>query len=211
MEIFITGIGTDVGKTIASAVFVKALQADYFKPIQAGDLDYSDTDKVKELADSKKSKFYSNAYALQTPMSPHAAADIDEIKIDIDKIKRPETDRHLIIEGAGGLLVPINQHNCIIDLIKKTDKVILVSRHYLGSINHTLLSHQLLQQRNIDHEIVFIGEENSTTESIIQEMTGKSPIGRIPQLKYINPETIASIADMLKNDIIDKLQINPKR
>ena len=94
MDIFITGIGTDVGKTIVSAVFVKALQADYFKPIQAGDLHYSDTDKVKELADSQKSKFYSNAYALQTPMSPHAAADIDEIKIDIDQIQRPETDHH---------------------------------------------------------------------------------------------------------------------
>ena len=211
MEIFITGIGTDVGKTIVSAVFVKALQADYFKPIQAGDLDYSDTDKVKELADSKTSKFYPNAYALQTPMSPHTAADIDKIKIDIDQIQRPETDHHLIIEGAGGLLVPINQHNCIIDLVKKTDKVILVSRHYLGSINHTLLSYQLLQQRNIDYEIVFVGEENSTTESIIQEMTGKSPIGRIPQLKDINSNTIASTADMLKNDIIDKLQINPKR
>ena len=210
MEIFITGIGTDVGKTIVSAVFVKALQADYFKPIQAGDLHYSDTDKVKELADSQKSKFYANAYALQTPMSPHAAADIDEIKIDIDQIQRPETDHHLIIEGAGGLLVPINQHNCIIDLIKKTDKVILVSRHYLGSINHTLLSHQLLQQRNIDYEIVFIGDEHPTTESIIERMTGKTPIGRIPLLKDINSKTIASKADMLRKNIIDKLLINPE-
>ena len=210
MDIFITGIGTDVGKTIVSSVFVKALQADYFKPIQAGDLHYSDTDKVKELADSQKSNFFSNAYALQTPMSPHAAADIDEIKIDIDQIQRPKTDHHLIIEGAGGLLVPINQQNCIIDLVKKTDKVILVSRHYLGSINHTLLSHQLLRQKNIDYEIIFIGDENPTTESIIQEMTGKSPIGRIPQLKDVNARTIALTADLLRNDIINKLQLNTK-
>ena len=210
MEVFITGIGTDVGKTIASAVFVKALEADYFKPIQAGDLSYSDTDKVRELANSKKSKFYPNSYALQTPMSPHAAADIDKVKIDINEIKRPETDRLLVIEGAGGLLVPINSQHCIIDLIKKTDKVILVSRHYLGSINHTLLSHQLLEQRNIDYEILFIGEENPTTESIIQEMTGKTPIGRIPLLDEVNLDAIASSADRLRSKIIDKLQITTR-
>ena len=210
MEVFITGIGTDVGKTIASAVFVKALEADYFKPIQAGDLSYSDTDKVRELADSKKSKFYPNSYALQTPMSPHAAADIDKVKIDINSIKRPETNAHLVIEGAGGLLVPVNHQNCIIDLVKKKDKVILVSRHYLGSINHTLLSHQLLKQRNIDYEILFIGEENPTTESIIQEMTGKTPIGRIPLLDEVNPEAIASTADVLRSKIIDKLQISTR-
>ena len=137
---FITGIGTEVGKTIVSAVVTEALWADYFKPIQAGDLEYSDTDKVKALISNSKSKFFNNAYALKTPMSPHAAAEIDEVTIDLKSISRPKTQNHLVIEGAGGLMVPLNNKDCIIDLIEKTDKIILVSRHYLGSINHTLLS-----------------------------------------------------------------------
>jgi len=207
MDIFITGIGTDVGKTIASAVFVEALQADYFKPVQAGDLHYSDTDKVKELVDHGKSRFYPNAYALKTPMSPHAAADIDNVKINIDHIKRPSTNAHLVIEGAGGLMVPINHQECILDLIKPTDKVILVSRHYLGSINHTLLSHKLLTQRNIDHEFLFIGDEHPTTEAIIEKMTGKKAIGRIPNLKELNTKVIRSVADRLKPKMLNKLQL----
>ena len=207
MDIFITGIGTDVGKTIASAVFVEALQADYFKPVQAGDLHYSDTDKVKELVDHGESRFYPNAYALKTPMSPHAAADIDNVKINIDHIKRPSTNAHLVIEGAGGLMVPINHQECILDLIKPTDKVILVSRHYLGSINHTLLSHKLLTQRNIDHEFLFIGDEHPTTEAIIEKMTGKKAIGRIPNLKELNTKVIRSVADRLKPKMLNKLQL----
>lgn len=207
MDIFITGIGTDVGKTIASAVFVEALQADYFKPIQAGDLHYSDTDKVKELVDHKESSFYPNAYALKTPMSPHAAADIDNVKINIDHIKRPVTNAHLVIEGAGGLFVPINHQECILDLIKPMDKVILVSRHYLGSINHTLLSHQMLSHRNIDHGILFIGDEHPTTEAIIEKMTGIKAIGRIPHLKEVTPKTIRSVADRLKINILNELQL----
>lgn len=207
MDIFITGIGTDVGKTVASAVFVKALQADYFKPIQAGDLHHSDTDKVKELAGSKGSRFFANSFALNTAMSPHAAADIDNVKIGIKDIKRPETNAHLIIEGAGGLLVPINHKECILNLIKPSDKVILVSRHYLGSINHTLLSHELLLQRNIDHEILFIGDEHPTTEAIIEKMTGKKAIGRIPNLKEVNSNAIRSVADKLKTNMLDKLQL----
>ncbi len=207
MDIFITGIGTDVGKTIASAVFVEALQADYFKPVQAGDLHYSDTDKVKELVDHGESRFYPNAYALKTPMSPHAAADIDNVKINIDHIKRPSTNAHLVIEGAGGLMVPINHQECILDLIKPTDKVILVSRHYLGSINHTLLSHKLLTQRNIDHEFLFIGDEHPTTEAIIEKMTGKKAIGRIPNLKELNTKAIRSVADRLKPKMLNKLQL----
>ena len=95
-KIFITGIGTDVGKTIASAIVVEALQADYFKPVQAGDLEYSDTDKVKALVSNSTSVFHPNSYALQTPMSPHAAAEIDQVSIDIDQIQLPKTDNKLV-------------------------------------------------------------------------------------------------------------------
>ena len=100
---FITGISTDVGKTIVSAIMVEALEADYWKPIQAGGLDHCDTKKVKALVSNTKSKFHPNAYALKTPMSPHAAANIDGVTIESKSLKTPETKNHLVIEGAGGI------------------------------------------------------------------------------------------------------------
>lgn len=196
---FITGIGTEVGKTVVSAIVTEALEADYFKPIQAGDLDYSDTHKVKALVSNSKSKFHDNAYALKTPMSPHAAAKIDEIEIQIEKIKRPETQNNLVIEGAGGLLVPLNSKDCIIDLIDKTDKIILVSRHYLGSINHTLLSVEALKSRGFSNiGIIFSGNEHRTTESIILEKTELSCIGRISEEKSFSKDVILKYAQELK-------------
>lgn len=100
MKLFITGIGTDVGKTIASAIVTEALEADYWKPIQAGDLDNSDTHKIKSQISNSKSQFYPNSYALKTPASPHFAAELDGITIDLKKIVEPTTKNHLVIEGA---------------------------------------------------------------------------------------------------------------
>ena len=108
---FITGISTEVGKTVASAIVTEALQADYFKPVQAGELDNCDTKKVSELVSNSTSIFHPNSFALNTPMSPHAAAEIDGIEITSDKISRPEITNNLVIEGAGGLLVPINNND----------------------------------------------------------------------------------------------------
>ena len=144
---FITGISTEVGKTVASAIITEALQADYWKPIQAGELYNCDTKKVERLVANSKSKFHPNSFSLHTPMSPHAAAEIDGLKIDKFQIKRPKTKNHLVIEGAGGLLVPINDTETILDLIAPNDKVIVVSRHYLGSINHTLLTVNALKEK----------------------------------------------------------------
>ncbi len=144
---FITGISTDVGKTVAAAIVAQALEADYWKPIQAGDLDDSDTHKVKRYISNEKTQFHENAFTLKTPMSPHAAAEIDGVQIKAKEVKRPETKNHLVIEGAGGLLVPINETETIADLIYKDDKVIVVSRHYLGSINHTLMTIELLKSK----------------------------------------------------------------
>ena len=154
---FVTGISTEVGKTVASAILVEALQADYWKPIQAGDLDNTDTHKIKKLVSNSKSKFHPNSYALKTPMSPHAAANIDGIAIDLEKIQEPKTTNHLVIEGAGGLLVPLNDQQTILDIIKPTYKVIVVSRHYLGSINHTLLTVNLLKEKGAPHIKIFGG------------------------------------------------------
>ncbi|SEK88224.1 dethiobiotin synthetase [Aquimarina amphilecti] len=200
-KIFITGIGTDVGKTIVSAIVVEALEADYFKPVQAGDLTYSDTHKVTELVSNTTSKFHPNAYALQTPMSPHAAAEIDEIIIDLKTVELPKTNNDIVIEGAGGLLVPLNEKETILDLIHPDYKVIVVSRHYLGSINHTLLTVKLLQEKGFDPVIVFSGEEHVTTEEIIQKMTGVRIIGRIDNEPYFDTMVIREYASLFKDKL----------
>ncbi|MFK5878225.1 MAG: dethiobiotin synthase [Flavobacteriaceae bacterium] len=199
---FITGISTDVGKTIASAIIVEALQSDYWKPIQAGELDYCDTKKVKELVSNSISKFHPNSFALKTPMSPHAAADIEGVDIALDNIKEPKTKNNLVIEGAGGLLVPINTTQTILDIIKPDYKVIVVSRHYLGSINHTLLTVKLLQENGFDVSIIYSGNEHKTTEEIIQKMTGVRVIGRINEEEKFDKQVIKKYAELFKSKLI---------
>jgi len=203
MKLFITGIGTDVGKTVASAITVQALEADYWKPIQAGDLDHSDTDKVKALVSNKKSQFHPNAYALNTPASPHYAASLDGIVLDIKKIQEPITANHLVIEGAGGILVPLNDTDSIIDLIQKDYKVVVVSRHYLGSINHTLLTFEALKNRNIAVAgIIFSGDENQATESIILKKTKVNCIGRIDNEPYFDQNVVQYYADLFRENLL---------
>lgn len=201
---FITGIGTDVGKTIASAILTEALEADYWKPVQAGDLDNSDTHKVKALVSNRKTVFHSPAFALNTPMSPHAAAEIDGIEVTSGKIREPETDNYLVVEGAGGLLVPINDRETILDLIDPSYKVIVVSRHYLGSINHTLLTIETLKNRGLNCSgIIFNGDENNSTESIIQKMSGVPVLGRIEQEPYFDPNVVREYADIFRDRLTD--------
>ena len=198
---FITGISTDVGKTIVSAILVEALKADYWKPIQAGDLDNCDTKKVKKLISNTKTKFHSNSYALKTPMSPHASADIDGVSIDLKNIKAPKIKNSLVIEGAGGLLVPLNVTQTVFDLIKPSYKVIVVSRHYLGSINHTLLTVKLLQEKGLDVALIYSGNEHKTTEDIIQKMTNAPVIGRINDEPYFDKNVIKEYAEMFKEKL----------
>ena len=203
MKIFITGIGTDVGKTIASAIIVEALEADYWKPIQAGDLDNSDSHKIKGLGIRKKGKVLPNAYALNTACSPHLAAQLDGITIVLKQITEPKTDNHLVIEGAGGILVPLNDTECVVDLIQKDYKVIVVSRHYLGSINHTLLTIEALQNRKIKVAgIIFSGDENKATEEIILKKTGVKFIGRIDNEPYFDQNVIRYYADKFRDNLL---------
>ena len=199
---FITGISTEVGKTLASAIVTQALEADYFKPIQAGDLDYSDTDKVQDLVANTRSKFHPNSYALQTPMSPHASAAIDNTTIDIDTIVMPKTPNNLVVEGAGGLLVPLNDANTILDLIKPSYKVIVVSRHYLGSINHTLMTIELLKNKKVQPVIIFSGNEHPTTEEIIKKMSGVEIIGRIDEEPYFDKMVVKEYAERFKENLL---------
>ena len=202
-HIFITGIGTEVGKTVASAILTEALQADYFKPIQAGDLENSDTHKVERLVSNSVTKFHPNAFALKTPMSPHAAAEIDQVQIKAEEVKRPTTTNdYLVIEGAGGLLVPINSTQTIADLMQQEDKIIVVSRHYLGSINHTLLTIEALKSRGLTCAgIIFSGEKHPTTESIIEEMAQVPILGRIDQEPYFDENVVREYAEIFREKL----------
>lgn len=198
-QIFVTGISTDVGKTIASAIIVEALEADYWKPIQAGELEYSDSHKIAELISNHKTVIHENSYALKTPMSPHAAAEIDGIGIETVQIIQPKTENHIVIEGAGGLLVPLNDNETVLDIISPKHKVIVVSRHYLGSINHTLLTVKTLLNLGHNVSIIFSGKEHLTTERIISKMTKVPVIGRVDEEEIFDKTTIKKYADKFRN------------
>lgn len=189
---FITGIGTGIGKTITSAVITEKLKADYWKPIQSGDLHQSDSMSVGALLSNPKSKIHPETYKLHEPLSPHLSAKIDGVNINLDELKLPVTENHLIVEGAGGLMVPLNDEHLILDLIKHLNlELILVSKHYLGSINHTLLSVQALQSYNIPIKgIIFNGEPNRESEQYILNYTKLKKLGEIPNLPQLSPEQI---------------------
>jgi dethiobiotin synthetase len=167
MNYFVTAIGTDSGKTLISAILCEALKADYWKPIQAGLP--RDADTVKSFITNPQLKIHKETYLLRSPMSPHAAAALDGITINIETIEVPYTDRDLIIEGAGGCMVPLNDKEFIIDLIAQLKApVVLVANLYLGSINHTLLTIEALKKRKLSIKgIIFNGESNSESERII--------------------------------------------
>ncbi len=198
-RIFITGISTDVGKTIASAIIAEALEADYWKPVQAGELNNSDSHKIAELISNNKTVIHDNSYTLKTAMSPHAAAEIDNVEIDLKKIIEPKTNNHLVIEGAGGLLVPLNKDDTVLDIVKPNYKVVVVSRHYLGSINHSLLTVEWLKNRGYDVSILFSGDEHFSTESIIAQKTKVPVIGRINEEEMFDKTVIKRYADKFKN------------
>lgn len=195
-KFFVTGIGTGIGKTVVSAILTEALKADYWKPVQAGELDNTDTMKVQRLVSNTVSVFHPESYRLTGFMSPHAAAAIDNIKIDFDNIQLPDTDKTLIIEGAGGLMVPLNDEQLVIDLIKYLGaEVVLVSQNYLGSINHTILSIEALKSRNIDVlGLIYNGKPNNASESIILSHSGLKCLGRIGEEKEINKEMVLKYA-----------------
>ena len=197
--LFVTGIGTGIGKTIVSAVLTEKLKADYWKPVQSGDLDNSDTMKVKSLVSNPVTVFHPETYRLTQPFSPHKSAAIDGIEIDPAKFIIPQTDNRLIIEGAGGLMVPLNDSFLMIDLIKQLNaEVILVSQNYLGSINHTLLSVFALKKYDINIKgIIFNGEHNPNSESYILNYTGLKLLGHIAEFTEINSQLIIDAGNYL--------------
>lgn len=196
---FVTGIGTDVGKTIASAVLVKKLQANYWKPVQCGDLHNSDSHKLKALCPD--TQIFPETYALSTPASPHYAAEVENVRIDLDRFQMPASEKPLVVEGAGGLMVPLNQEETIKDLIVRLKiPVVVVSRNYLGSINHSLLTLDVLQASGIPIAgLLFNGPQNEATEQIIAQRTGVSVLGRIEPLEHVTEQAIIEQAKNLKD------------
>ena len=158
----------------------------------------SDSHKIERLISNEKTVIHPNSYVLHTPMSPHAAAEIDGITIDVNKIVPPETKNHLVIEGAGGLLVPLNDTDTIFDLIQPDYKVIVVSRHYLGSINHTLLTLEKLREKNVKIGVIFSGDEHPSTEEIILKKSGVTFLGRINEEAKFDKEVVRKYATQLK-------------
>ncbi|MCF8460786.1 MAG: dethiobiotin synthase [Flavobacteriales bacterium] len=195
--LFITGIGTDVGKTVASAIITKALQADYWKPVQCGDLTNSDSVKIEGLTGLKT---LPEAFRLNAPMSPHAAADIEGVELSIDKFELPQSDKTIVVEGAGGVLVPLSSTETYLDLMVKLNlPIVLVTRHYLGSINHTMLSWNVLKSAGINViALVISGTPNTSTESyFVTQMD--VPFIRINELEEVNSGTIAKEAVRLRS------------
>jgi len=197
---FVTGIGTGIGKTIVSAILTEALKADYWKPIQAGELNHTDSMQVHSLISNKTSFIHPEAYRLSKPMSPHAAAKSDKVTIDFKKIKIPKTSKTLIIEGAGGVMVPLNDKQLVVDLIKRLKaEVILVVQNYLGSINHTLLTYEALKSRKIPIAgIVFNGKSTPSSEEFILRYTRLKCILRISEEEMISPKSIVKYSKQVK-------------
>ncbi len=197
MNYFITGIDTDSGKTVASAILCEALGYDYWKPVQAGTP--KDSDTVRSL--SPKTIIHPEKYFLQTPASPHAAAKIDNLKIDLISFEAPKPSG-VIIEGAGGCLVPLNDSDFVIDLAPRLNaEIILVADLYLGSINHTLLSAHLLKTRGYAVKgIIFNGKSNPESERIILHHTKYACLLRIDSEDQITHASIKKYSEQLKNN-----------
>ncbi len=198
-HLVVAGIGTDVGKTVVSAVLTEALQATYWKPVQAGDLANSDTMKVQRLC-GPDCYVLPESFRLNTPASPHLSAAIDKVSITRDAFHLPKLHEHerLVIETAGGLMVPLNDEGLLyIDIIRDWKlPVALVTRHYLGSINHTLLSLYALQQRGIQVEwLIVSGERHGPSEAIYRTHFPELKWLFLPELGTISQQTIAQNAE----------------
>lgn len=196
-KVFVTGIGTDVGKTVIAAIITEALQADYWKPIQCGSLELSDTERVKRLVSCEKTVFHPEAYRFENPVSPHYAAELADKKVRLGKLKAPETENTLVIEGAGGILVPYNYRgDTMLDIVKENNaEVIVVSRNYLGSINHTMLTMEALKQAEVPVlGIIFNGPHTPSTEDVVINKTKSRILGRVKEEFEITREIIKQYA-----------------
>lgn len=195
-RIMVAGIGTDVGKTVVSGILATLLQGDYWKPIQSGDEENGDTVTMQRLLDPSKHRLFPPAYSLKAPLSPHHAARLENVIIQLESIAIPFTERPLIIEGVGGILVPLTEQILSLDLFKSwNSQWVIVSKHYLGSINHTLLTIEVLKKYQIPIAgLIFNGEPNPDTEAAILTISGIPLLGRLLPEGQINLQTIQRYA-----------------
>jgi dethiobiotin synthetase len=202
--IFVTGIGTGIGKTLVSAILTRSLEADYWKPIQAGFADGTDSEWIKDTLTGTSSLVYPEVYKLSMPASPHIAARQENISISIKNIceQIPKNSRTLIVEGAGGLLVPLNNHEFITDLIKALGaKVVLVSRNYLGSINHSLLTARVCREMRIPVIGWIFNDQYLDYESEIVHWSNFPKIASVPFFEHINGIFINSQAAAISRQL----------
>ena len=199
MNYFVTAISTDSGKTLASAILCEALDADYWKPVQSGLP--RDTATVESLVSNRRIVFHPEQFLLKTPVSPHASASMEGKTISLDDFVLPVTKNDLIIEGAGGCLVPLNDKDLIVDLIGRLKcEAIVISNHYLGSINHTLLTIEALQRRNVRiRGIIFNNAPNEESERIILHRTKLKCLLRINREHVIDKQKVQQYAAILKD------------
>ncbi|CAH1001634.1 ATP-dependent dethiobiotin synthetase BioD 1 [Neolewinella maritima] len=192
---FITGIGTEVGKTVASAYLQLALDADYWKPVQAGDLDFGDTDRVRSYTGMARDRYHPERYRLNTPASPHYAARVDGLDISLDDFQLPDTHgKPLLVEGAGGIMVPLNERDTMLDLIVHLGlPVVVVSRHYLGSINHTLLTLAVLRGRGCKVAGLVFSGHNPESARIITQMGQVAVLAEIPELEEVSAQAVREL------------------
>lgn len=192
----VAGIGTDVGKTVVSAVLCQSLRADYWKPVVSGTCEGKVDDEIIHELLGEQNRVHPCGYRLSEPLSPHIAARIDGIEIDSANLSAPETGNRLVIELAGGVLVPLNDSQTNLDLLQQWQApVVVVSRHYLGSINHTLLTLNVLQSKKLNVAgIVFVGDELPDTEAVITRLADVPTLGTLPMVDKVNSETIIQLA-----------------
>lgn len=192
-QIVVTGTDTGIGKTVFAAGLTALVDGIYWKPVQSGIEDDTDSAIVTRLAGLPTDRILPEAWLLNEPLSPHRAAELDGVEIDTDALALPATDRPLVVEGAGGLMVPVNRHTLYIDVFARwAAPVVLCARTGLGTINHTLLSIEALRSRSVPLlGVAFIGDENADTQRTIAEMGDVRVLGRLPRLDMLSRETLA--------------------
>ncbi|WP_395447252.1 dethiobiotin synthase [Aminobacter sp. UC22_36] len=192
--IVVTGTDTGIGKTVFAAGLTGLLDGVYWKPVQSGIEDETDSLIVARLSGLPAERIIPEAWRLTEPLSPHRAAELDGVEIDADALALPATKRPLVVEGAGGLMVPVNRQTLFINVFARWQApVVLCARTGLGTINHTLLSIEALRGRNIPLlGVAFIGDEIADTQRTIAEMGEVRVLGRLPRLDPLTPETLSA-------------------
>jgi len=198
-QFVLAGTDTDVGKTLVAAMLAAGLPAAYWKPIQSGLTETTDTEIVRALSGLPGTYFLPEAYRLQTPISPHAAATLDGMVIERQRLKLPSVEGRLIVEGAGGLMVPINDQTLLIDVLGDWGlPVLLVSRSRLGTINHTLLSLAALREYGIEVlGVVMNGGEDTVSRQAIESYGKVKVLAQLPVMAELNPTAIKEAYSMV--------------